>query len=48
MKHLDVVTAVIIYNRQILCMQRGQSQQDYISYKYEFPGGKMGKPDRRP
>lgn len=41
MKHLDVVAAIIIYNRQILCMQRGPSQQDYISYKYEFPGGKI-------
>ena len=26
---------------QILCMQRGQAKQDYISYKYEFPGGKI-------
>ncbi len=48
MKHLDVVAAIIIYNRQILCMQRGQSQQDYISYKYEFPGGKIEDGETRP
>ena len=41
MKHLNVVAAIIIHNGQILCMQRGQAKQDYISYKYEFPGGKI-------
>ena len=48
MKHLNVVAAIIIYNQQILCMQRGQSQQDYISYKYEFPGGKIEPGETRP
>ena len=41
MKHLNVVAAIIIHNGQILCMQRGQAKQDYVSYKYEFPGGKI-------
>jgi len=41
MKNLNVVAAIIIHNGQILCMQRGQAKQDYISYKYEFPGGKI-------
>ena len=41
MKHLNVVAAILIHDGQILCMQRGQSKQDYISYKYEFPGGKI-------
>lgn len=41
MKHLDVVAAIIIYNKQILCMQRGQAKYEYVSYKYEFPGGKI-------
>lgn len=45
-KELDVkhfvVTAAIIQNEQeILCMQRNRSQYDYVSYKYEFPGGKV-------
>lgn len=42
MKHLEVVAAIIIDNdKKILCMQRGPSKYDYISNKYEFPGGKI-------
>lgn len=41
MKHLEVVAAIIIFDGQILCMQRGYAEQDYISYKFEFPGGKI-------
>lgn len=41
MKCLEVVAAIIIFDGQILCMQRGQSVQEYISYKFEFPGGKI-------
>lgn len=41
MKKYEVVAAIIIYNGQILCMQRDKSKYDYISYKYEFPGGKV-------
>jgi 8-oxo-dGTP diphosphatase len=48
MKHLNVVAAIVIYNKQILCMQRGKSNQDYISYKYEFPGGKIENGETRP
>lgn len=48
MKHLDVVAAIIIYNQQILCMQRDKTKQDYISYKYEFPGGKIESGETRP
>ena len=39
MKHLQVVAAILIHDGQILGMQRGSAQQDYIAYKYEFPGG---------
>ena len=41
MKHLDVVAAILIYNGKILCMQRGAGKYPYVSYKYEFPGGKI-------
>ena len=41
MKHLEVVAGIIIYNDKILCMQRNLGKYDYISYKYEFPGGKI-------
>ncbi len=41
MKHIEVVAAIIIYENRILCVQRNYSKYDYISYKYEFPGGKI-------
>ena len=41
MKHLEVVAAAIEYNNKILCMQRDKAKFDYISYKFEFPGGKV-------
>ncbi len=41
MKSIEVVAAIITYNQKILCMQRGKGTYDYISYKYEFPGGKI-------
>lgn len=44
MKHIEVVAGIIKYNDKILCMQRGAGEYDYVSYKYEFPGGKV-EPD---
>lgn len=41
MKSIEVVAAIIIYNQKILCMQRGEGVFEYISFKYEFPGGKI-------
>lgn len=41
MKLIEVVAAVIIHNKKILCVQRGPAKQDYISRKWEFPGGKL-------
>lgn len=41
MKTIEVVAAIIIHENKILCVQRGESKFDYISKKYEFPGGKM-------
>ena len=41
MKTVEVVAAVIIENDKILCTQRNLNKLDYISYKWEFPGGKI-------
>lgn len=41
MKHLDVVAGIICHGEEILCMQRPESKYEYISFKYEFPGGKI-------
>jgi 8-oxo-dGTP diphosphatase len=41
MKHLEVVAAILIYDGKILCMERGKGKYDYVSFKYEFPGGKI-------
>jgi 8-oxo-dGTP diphosphatase len=41
MKHYNISAAIIIIENQILCLQRGESKYDYISKKYEFPGGKI-------
>ena len=41
MKSIEVVAAIIIYDNKFLCVQRGINKYEYISKKYEFPGGKM-------
>ncbi|MCX6312540.1 MAG: (deoxy)nucleoside triphosphate pyrophosphohydrolase [Bacteroidetes bacterium] len=41
MKHYEVVAAIIINDGKILCMQRNISKYEYVSLKYEFPGGKI-------
>ena len=40
-KHYTVSAAIIVENKKILCVQRNKAKYDYISYKYEFPGGKL-------
>jgi 8-oxo-dGTP diphosphatase len=40
-KHYTVSAAIIIENKKILCVQRNKGKYDYISFKYEFPGGKL-------
>jgi len=40
-KNVVVVAAVIMHNQKILCVQRGENKLEYISKKFEFPGGKM-------
>ena len=39
MKHYEVVAAVIEHDGKILCIQRNKGKFDYVSYKFEFPGG---------
>ena len=41
MKHYKVVAAIIVNNNKILCVQRDINKYEYISNKYEFPGGKV-------
>ena len=41
MKHYKVAAAIIMHENEILCMQRPESNHSYLSYKYEFPGGKI-------
>lgn len=41
MKHVEVVAAIIVNDNKILCTQRNVNKYEYISKKFEFPGGKM-------
>ncbi len=41
MKHIQVVAAIVVHENKILCVQRNENKYNYISKKYEFPGGKM-------
>lgn len=41
MKKVEVVAAIVIHENEILCAQRAESKFDYISKKFEFPGGKI-------
>ena len=46
MKELEVVAGIIVCGEEILCMQRNKAKYDYISYKFEFPGGKIEQGER--
>lgn len=41
MKKVEVVAAILTLGEEILCAQRAESKLDYISEKFEFPGGKI-------
>ncbi len=47
MKYITVVAAIIIHNNQILCVQRSENKLNYISKKWEFPGGKIEEGETR-
>ena len=38
---VEVVAAILMEGGEVLCMQRKEGRYDYLSYKYEFPGGKL-------
>jgi 8-oxo-dGTP diphosphatase len=38
---IEVSAAIIFIENKVLCLRRGFSKYNYISYKYEFPGGKL-------
>ena len=38
---IEVVAAIIFIEDKILCLKRGYSKYEYVSFKYEFPGGKI-------
>ena len=40
-KKIEVVAGIIINNDEILCVQRPINKYEYISEKFEFPGGKI-------
>lgn len=41
MKKVNVSAAIIVHEGKILCVQRGENKLDYVSKKFEFPGGKI-------
>ena len=40
---MNVVAAILLYQKKILCFKRGYSQNNPVSNKYKFPGGKVKK-----
>ena len=42
-KKLEVVAGIIYFKNEILCVQRPKNKYNYISEKFEFPGGKIEK-----
>ena len=41
MNPIQVLAAVIVKDKKILCVQRGPHKYPYLTNKWEFPGGKM-------
>ena len=40
-KHLEVCGAILMKNGKVLAAQRNAGKYEYVSYKWEFPGGKL-------
>ncbi len=41
MKQIEVVAGIIEHKGKYLCMQRDVGKYEYVSLKWEFPGGKI-------
>ena len=41
MKAIEVAAAIIFREEKVLCVQRPENAKEYISLKWEFPGGKV-------
>lgn len=41
MKEIFVSAGIIQKDGKILCMQRNEGKHEYVSFKWEFPGGKI-------
>ena len=41
MKTIQVVAAVLFWKGKVLCVQRAEHKKEYVSLKWEFPGGKV-------
>lgn len=38
---MEVSAAIITNGSEVLCFQKGKAKHDYLSNKFEFPGGKL-------
>ena len=47
MKIIEVVAAVIFAEGRVLCVQRPENAREYVSLKWEFPGGKIESGENR-
>lgn len=41
MKQIEVVAAIVMRDQKILAVQKGVAKKEYMSFKWEFPGGKV-------
>ena len=46
-KTIEVVAAVIFREGKVLCVQRPRNTKEFISLKWEFPGGKIEPGENR-
>ena len=41
MRQIEIVAAIIFREEKVLCVQRTEHEKEYVSLKWEFPGGKI-------
>lgn len=39
--HLNIVAGIIVNNQSVYCFKKGEHRYDYLSNRFEFPGGKI-------